>query len=154
MRKVLPILVISLFIAMSAMSDQASDEKAVWTLEETYWMYVKNNDIKGYLTLWDDRFIGWPGFSKTPVEKVNISEWIGPLHKNSTESYDYELTREAVRSFGDVVVVHYLVRDFYRSSSTSEIVRQLDEYRITHTWQRRGDTWQIITGMSSPQANK
>ncbi len=86
--------------------------------------------------------------------KGNIAEWILPLHENSVETYDYELTREAVRSFGDVVVVHYLVRDFFRSTSTGEIVRQLDTYRITHTWQRREGTWQIIAGMSGVQAGK
>lgn len=86
--------------------------------------------------------------------KGSIHEWIVPLHENAAETYDYELTREAVRSFGDVVVVHYLVRDFFRSASTGEIVRRLDEYRITHTWQQRGNTWQIITGMSGAQVGK
>jgi hypothetical protein len=141
-------------ISLPASSDEAADEEAVWGLEEAYWVHVKNNDIDGYLTLWDERFVGWPGFSKKPMGKGNIAEWILPLHENSAETYDYELTREAVRSFGDVVVVHYLVRDFFRSASTGEIVRQLDTYRITHTWQRREGTWQIITGMSGVQAGK
>ena len=154
MRKLFLTFLIVLFFSASLWPDSASDEKAVWGLEEAYWKYVKNNDIKGYQTLWDERFIGWPGFSMTPVEKANIGEWIAPLHKDPAERYDYELTPKAVRSFGDVVVVHYLVRDFYRSASTNEVVRQLDEYRITHTWQRRGETWQIITGMSGAQAGK
>ncbi len=154
MRKIFVILVMSLFVSASGIAEEASDEKAVWNLEEAYWKYVKNNDIKSYLTLWDERFIGWPGFSKTPMEKADVSNWIPPLHKNPAEPYDYELTPKAIRSFGDVVVVHYLVRDFYRSPGTGEIVRPLDEYRITHTWQRRGKTWQIITGMSGAQAGK
>jgi ketosteroid isomerase-like protein len=146
--------IVMLFLSVSVMADAASDEKAVWNLEEAYWKYVKNNDTKGYATLWDERFIGWPGFSPTPVGKAKISDWIPPLHKNPSERYDYELTKEAIRSFGDVVVVHYLVHDFYRSATSGEVVRQLDQYRITHTWQRHGDTWQIITGMSSTQPNK
>jgi len=153
MRKIL-LTVLILFVSSCLWSDNAADEKAVWSFEEAYWKYVKNNDVKDYVTLWDERFIGWPGFSKEPMGKANISDWIGPLHKNPAEQYDYELTPKAVRSFGDVVVVHYLVREFYRSKSTGKIVRQLDQYRITHTWQRRGETWQIITGMSGAQPSK
>jgi len=79
---------------------------------------------------------------------------IVPLHANPKERYDYELTKKAVRAFCDVVVTHYLVRDFFRDAGSNEIVRELDTYRITHTWQRRNEKWQIITGMSGAQANK
>ena len=129
-------------------ADLADDEQAVWELEEAYWQYVKRNDIPGYRSLWDEKFVGWPGFSKAPLGKENIAGWIAPLHVDSSEIYDYELTQEAVRSFGEVVVAHYLVRSFFRSSETGEIVRKRGVSRITHTWQRRGNTWQIITGMS------
>jgi hypothetical protein len=154
MQKIVLTLLLSLFVFCFLYADDNADEKIVWSLEEAYWKYVKNNDAKSYITLWDDRFVGWPGFSREPVGKANIGEWIAPLHKNPSEQYDYELTPKAVRSFGDVVVVHYLVRDFYRSSSTGQIVRELDQYRITHTWQRKGETWQIITGMSGAQPGK
>jgi ketosteroid isomerase-like protein len=88
------------------------------------------------------------------VGKAEIADWIVPLHANPGERYDCELTKKAVRAFGDVVVVHYLVRDFFRDAESDRVVRELDTYRITHTWQRRGDTWQIITGMSGAQAGK
>lgn len=154
MRAMTTMLMLGCLISLPAWADQAADEEAVWNLEEAYWGYVKKNDIDGYLTLWDERFVGWPGFSETPMGKESIHEWILPLHENESETYDYELTREAVRSFGDVVVVHYLVSDFFRSARTGVIVRQLDSYRITHTWQRRENGWQIITGMSGAQAGK
>ena len=141
-------------LSTSAWADRAADEEAVWQLEEAYWQYVRNNDLANYRTLWDERFVGWPGFSDKPVGKESIGAWIAPLHANPAETYDYTLTRGAVRSFGEVVVVHYLVEDFMRSAESGEIIRQRDTYRITHTWQRNGDTWQIITGMSGAQASK
>ena len=55
-------------------------EAAVWQLEEAYWRYVKANDLEGYRTLWDERFVGWPGFAEHPVGKANITDWIPPLH--------------------------------------------------------------------------
>ena|GEM_PF-5349535 len=80
-----------------------------------YSQYVKNNDIENYRNLWDDQFVGWPRFSESPIGKEKIVDWIAPLHKNPDEVFDYELTRKAVRSFGDIVVVQYLVREFMRS---------------------------------------
>ncbi len=148
MRMKLTVVVSALCLSLSVLSDElTADEKAVWQLEESYWRYVKNDDISGYLTLWDERFVGWPGFSRTPTEKDSIGGWIPPLHDDLSVIYDYTLTREAVRSFGDVVVAHYLVRDFYRSASTSEILRKRAVFRVTHT-RGRGDKWQIVTGMS------
>jgi ketosteroid isomerase-like protein len=155
-----PVILVSLLflgVATSCSDTDAgadADVLAVWQLEEAYWEYVKNNDLEGYRNLWDERFVGWPGFSDNPVGKTEIADWIEPLHANPNEHYDYELTRKAVTAFADVVVVHYLVRDFFRGADDGEIVRELDTYRITHTWQRRGDSWQIITGMSGAQAGK
>jgi hypothetical protein len=128
MRKIVLTVVLTLLASAALWSENTADEKAVWKLEEAYWKYVKSNDVKSYRTLWDENFIGWPGFSNEPMEKASIGDWIAPLHKNPDEQYGYELTPKALRSFGDVVVVHYLVRDFYRSPGTGEIVRQLDEY--------------------------
>jgi hypothetical protein len=113
----------------------SADEETVWSLEESYFVYVKNNDIDGYLTLWDERFVGWPCGSLKPKTKENIADWIPTLHADPSKIYEYELKREAVRSFGEVVVAHYLVRSFFRSSETGEIVRKRGVSRITHTWQ-------------------
>jgi hypothetical protein len=125
------------------------DEAAVWHLEEAYWQYVKANDLDGYRTLWDERFVGWPSVSPRPLGKANITDWIPPLHEDPARLYDFRLQKEAVRAFGDSVAVHYLVWYIWRDAETGAIVTEKDPLRITHTWQRRGDSWQIITGMSA-----
>lgn len=150
MRSLNMILVLNLFMSPLAISAElTADEQAVWQLEETYWVYVRNQDIDGYLTLWDERFVGWPRFSKSPLGKESIASWIPPLHADSKLAFDYQLTQMTVRSFDDVVIVHYLVREMHRSTETGEVVSEDGPYRITHTWQRRNGTWQIITGMSA-----
>jgi len=143
-----------LLFARMTYPDPKSDEQAVWQLEESYWEYVKNNDIENYRNLWDDQFVGWPRFSESPLGKEKIVDWIAPLHKNPDEVFDYELTRKAVRSFGDIVVVHYLVRAFMRSKDKMVEIKTMATTRITHTWRRTGKTWQIITGMSGLQPTK
>ncbi len=129
-------------------AELTADEKAVWQMEELYWVYVVSNDTDNYNKLWNDRFVAWPGFSKTPLGKKNATDWIQQVHANPDEVYDYELQQEGVRSFGDVVATHYLVHQIFRSASSGEELRRLDPVRVTHTWQRTDDTWQIITGMS------
>ncbi len=131
------------------LSDERADEQAVWSLEEAYWTYVKRDDTNAYLELWDERFIGWPSFGRTPLGKDSIGTWISPLHEDPSEIFDYTLILEAVRSFGDVVITQYLVRSFYSSADTGEILRERGVSRITHTWRRSGNSWQIITGMSA-----
>jgi len=143
-------LVWGLVVPLTAQEKMTADEQAVWKLEEQYWVYVKNADIEGYRTLWDDRFVGWPSFSQTPLGKGSISDWIPPLHADPKQKYDYALERMAVRSFGDVVVTHYLVKEQWVSAETGQVIRS-DAARITHTWQKKGTGWVIITGMSSAQ---
>jgi ketosteroid isomerase-like protein len=130
--------------------EMTPDEKAVWQLEEQYWVYVAKSDIDGYLTLWDDRFVGWPSFSPTPVGKESIGDWIRPLHADPEQKWEYTLEQKAVRSFGDVVVAHYLVNERWVSAKTGQVTRS-QSVRITHTWKKRGNAWVIITGMSSVQ---
>ena len=127
--------------------DMNADEEAVWALEEAYWDYATNNDIKGYLTLWDEDFVGWPGFSPIPAAKQNIADWIVRHHKDPAVRHYFEITPMAVRSFGDIVAVHYIA-DAFRVDIASGHSEKIWINRITHTWKRTGNSWQIITGMS------
>jgi len=154
MRKSITTIFVSLLFISPAFSDEASDIKDVWELEHNYWEYVKSNDIESYLSLWDNEFIGWPGLSETPQGIQNIAGWIAPLHENSSQFYDNSITHMGAQTFNNVVVVHYLNRAFRRSTEMNEIVSEITVSRVTHTWQRRGDTWQIITGMSASQVGE
>ena len=143
------LLLLLLIVSPLAFAGPADDEAAVWQLEQDYWEYVKANDLDSYRALWDQRFVGWPGFSPHPLGKENISDWIPPLHEDPERELDIELKQEAVRSFGDIVVAHYLFKFIYRHPRTGEMIDEGNWGRITHTWQRRGDTWEIVTGMSA-----
>jgi hypothetical protein len=150
MRKPKLLLVLLLVLPLTALaSDLTPDEAAVWQLEAAYWQYVKANDLEAYRTLWDENFVGWPSFSERPLGKASIGDWIPPLHEDPERLFDYRLQPEAVRAFGDSVVAHYLVWEYWRDAATGAVVEEDPPIRITHTWQRRGDTWQIITGMSA-----
>jgi len=143
------LLLLLMIVPLRAFAGATEDEGAVWQLEENYWKYVKAQDLDAYLALWDERFVGWPSFSALPLGKEGITDWIPPLHQDPARVFDFELKREAVRSFGDIVVAHYLYKPIYRNAETGEVLEGSRWNRITHTWQRRGDSWQIVTGMSA-----
>lgn len=124
----------------------SESEEAVWALEEQYWAYVKNADIEGYRTLWDNRFVGWPSFSSSPVGKESIGDWIDQVHSDPSLTFSYQLQRMAVRAFGDVVVTHYQASNAW-TSKEGQVIQKITA-RITHTWKEHGDTWVIISGMS------
>ncbi|MFZ1742815.1 MAG: nuclear transport factor 2 family protein [Pontixanthobacter sp.] len=128
---------------------QTTDEEAVWALEHDYWRYAEIADNEAYLALWDDSFVGWPGGSELPTGKSNIDSWIGELHADPTRRIKFWIKPMASAQFGDVVVVHYRYGGNWFDVETGEAVESFGEGRITHTWQRRGNSWQIITGMSA-----
>ena len=149
MRTTLAILSIGLFFPISALSDDLTgSETAVWELEEAYYEFAKANDPESYLALFDENVIGWPALDDAPKGKSQVSQWISSVHAEPSEIWNYELSRLAIQSFGDVVVVHYRLRDFFVSADTGYEIRS-DTSRISHTWQWRDGTWRIISGMGA-----
>lgn len=132
------------FIGVSVPAQRSSAEGEVWRLEEKYWQLVQAYDLQGYRALWHEDFVGWPDVEPTPVGKAKISGWL-ERHKNAGQRLSYELRREAVRQFGDVVVTHYVVNAKWTGRDGKV---EADGSRITHTWMKTGDGWKIITGMS------
>ncbi len=151
MRMILSVLSIGICLPIAALSDELTgSETTVWKLEEAYYEYAKANDPDSYLTLFDENVIGWPTFDKSPKGKSQVSQWISLVHAEPAEIWNYELSRLAIQSFGDVVVVHYRLRDFFVSAVTGKEIRT-DTYRISHTWRRSDGTWRIISGMGAAQ---
>jgi len=150
-RNILLLLMLGMSFSLpSYCGELTADESAVWELEKAYYQYAEKNDPEGYLELFDENVIGWPALDKAPKGKGNVSQWISLVHQHPSEAWKYEIERLAIHSFEDVVVVHYLLRDFFVSAESGEEIRSAS-YRISHTWQRRGDFWQIISGMGAVQ---
>lgn len=124
-------------------------EEEVWKLEEAYWRYVKTLDLQSYRTLWHENFVGWPSVEQAPVEKSKIGNWIQSRTDRGQTLHRYELSRQAVRQFGDdIVVAHYLVM-YVWIDKAGKLDGDGQWSRITHTWIKVGGEWQIITGMSA-----
>lgn len=66
--------------------------------------------------------------------------------RDKTIKVESTLTREGAEDFGDIVVVHY---SFTRVDTHPDgrVEGRGNVDKITHTWMRAGQTWQIIAGM-------
>lgn len=118
----------------------------VWQLEENYWKYVKANDLKSYLSLWDDNFIGYPG-NNNITGKDHITDWIVAMHKENTGQYNYELDRKVVNVFGDIAIAIYDVKQSWTNQKNESVQKPVG--KIIHTWKKTDKGWLIIGGMGA-----
>ena len=93
---------IAALLAVFALTAEAESpqERAVWKLEHDYWQYVKNFDLEGYRSLWNEDFVGWPESIATPVGKANITDWIMAYKSKGEELQILKLEPAASRAFG------------------------------------------------------
>jgi len=142
---------IGLFVAVTAAALAANSEKEqtqVWNLEKAYWEYVKGNDLEKYRALWHENFVGWPFVSPTPVRKDHITDWITSNTSKGIKLQSYSIEQLAIEVTGNIALDYYRIKATWADSTGAEV--KTDRIRITHTWARTHDTWQIIGGMSSP----
>lgn len=143
MKLVTAIVCVALLSAVGLAQQQAVTEQ-VWSGEEAYWRYVQSHDLKHYLSLWSDDFVGWPILTDHPIHKTDIASQFqsGRLSQVIT----YELHRESVEMHGPIGVAFYRVEMRLRKPDQSEFTTTS---RLTHTWMKKGDVWQIVAGMSA-----
>ena len=134
--------------AGTAQPQASGSEQALWKLEHTYWRYVQDNDLRAYLSLWHEDFIGWPQTSASPIHKDHITDWITSQTSKGLRFKLGEFKPAAIQTIGDTSVVYYWM--------TYELLDKDGKgpaytFRITHTWLKDENDWRIIGGMSAPE---
>jgi len=123
----------------------AADEEKVWKLEQSYWEYVKALDVPGYKSLWHKDFVGWPSTAPAPMGKDHITDWLEDDRAAQNTLQCYKLEHAGFTQVGDVAVVHYYLTEHWLDKSGKGEPRTI---KVTHTWLRVKDSWQIIGGMA------
>jgi Domain of unknown function (DUF4440) len=141
--------VVPLLCVLSGFAQQSAEEVAVWKLEHSYWEDVKAVDLESYIDLWHPNFVGWPSVSPQPVRRDHITDWITANTAKGLHLESYSLEPAASRATENLVVVHYWVTSIWADKDRRGEPHTL---RVTHTWMKVGKGWQIISGMSSPEA--
>ncbi|MGK2864958.1 MAG: VOC family protein [Chitinophagaceae bacterium] len=136
------------WIEVNSLNDVSEEQikNEIWQLEENYWKYVKTKDIKAYITLWDEKFIGYPS-NNIIGDKAHITDWLTELYKDNSGLYNYELTRKVENVFEDIVIALYDVAQTW-TNDKGEVVKR-SNIKITHTWKKTGKGWLIIGGMGA-----
>lgn len=140
---VLACLLAASLVATALSRDQ--DEQTIWKLEHDYWRYVQDNNLSAYLGLWHKDFLGWPSVSAQPVRKDHITDWITSQTDKGMVFKLVEFKPAAIQITDSVAGVCYWVKYKWAKSDGSDVDRTL---RVTHTWIRTADKWEIIGGMS------
>lgn len=89
--------------------------------------------------------LGWSCSWTHPQGKAVVGSWVREVRDKHIKVTS-KITREGAEDFGDVVIVHYRASEVY-TYPDGHTERDGEEVRITHTWMRTGNTWQIIGGM-------
>jgi hypothetical protein len=131
-------------VQFSAQTSAAT--QAVWALEHQYWQYVERNDLEGYRSLWDEKFLGWPQADRAPVHKDHITDWITSQTSKGLTFKLVELKEAAIQENGDLVATGYWLTSRWDSKTS---VGEPGTIRVHHTWARRGNGWKIVSGMSA-----
>ena len=149
MNQVAGVTIVATLFATPLFADSPSvDEKSVWTMEDTYWRYVKANDLEHYRTLWHTDFLGWPTTSPEPVHKEHITDWIAAHTSRGEMLKSYDLERLVAQVSGDYVTVTYRIHGNW--VGTDGVDKPFTN-RIIHSWLRDGGgKWHIISGMGAP----
>src|SRR5438045_1875242 len=98
------VVVLARLLAPTFASADSDHLAQVWAREDDYWRFVKAGDVPSYVTLWHERFIGWPCGQEHPLRKASIGKWVQEVRDKGIK-ISLDLTREGAEDFGDVVVV-------------------------------------------------
>ncbi len=141
---------ISASIASPAPAPTSEAEKTVWDLEHSYWHLVEANDLASYRKLWHADFLGWPSVAclsrpQRPHHRLDHHAGKrGPIvHKLIA------FKPAAIQSSDSTVTACYWLTYKWIDQSGKGDQRTV---RVFHTWVKNGNDWQIISGMSMPEA--
>lgn len=56
--------------------DWSQAQQEVWEREVAYWEAVEAADVERFMTLWDDRFVGWPASEEEPVSRSDLRGFV------------------------------------------------------------------------------
>jgi ketosteroid isomerase-like protein len=126
--------------------EMSAQDQGVWHMEEMYWKYVQTGDADDYMKLWHQNVLGWPRDWDSPGGRDRL-EKVARAKMAESRVAKSEFLSKVVRVTGNIGITQYAVKaERVGKGGKMEIFTS----RITHTWLKTGDTWQIIGGMSAP----
>ncbi len=124
------------------------EQQEVWAGEEAYWAYVGKHDVEGFMTLWHERFIGWPCDASTTENyaelRAVVEDWFADV---AAEGNTTKIDAEGVIVDNDFAITYVAATTTGQDEAGAENDVSM---KIVHTWRRTDDGWKIIGGMCGP----
>lgn len=138
---------LSLFPADKKGNKNQEIEKEIWALEEAYISYFIAANHKAILSMYHDRFLGWPDEEKQPSDKKDARRYLEERYPKPV-SWTYKIDRKGITILENIAISHYLLSFTGKDKNGNE---QTGVSRLTHTWLKTGKQWKILGGMSNKQ---
>ena len=125
--------------------DAASVEAAIWALEEEYVACFRDATHGKAISMWHDRFLGWPSTEIRPADKAAVVRY---LKRNASRPADwsFEIEKSGIQIHGNVAITHFIIHRFFSPASGA---KHTISSRVTHTWVKENLRWKILGGMST-----
>ncbi len=97
----------------------SAEQQDVWAGVQKYWDVSAKGDVQGFLSYFDDSYMGWSNQSRIPQSKTNTSKWIeNDMNNNSTVVST--ITPLTIWVKGDFAYVHYTYAEITQDKKTGE----------------------------------
>jgi ketosteroid isomerase-like protein len=136
-----------LFPADKKGNKNQESEKEIWALEEAYISYFIDANHRAILSMYHDRFLGWPDQEKQPADKKAARRYLEERYPKPVHM-TYKIDRQGITFLNNIAINHYLLYITWKDKSGNE---QKRISRLTHTWIKTGKQWKILGGMSNKQ---
>ncbi len=109
-----------LLLSSNSFAQQWSDaQKDVWAGVQKYWEVSSSGNAQGFMSYFDDSYMGWSNQSRVPMSKDNVSKWITQDSKDNS-TLVYSITPLTIWVKGDFAYVHYTYSTLEQNKETSK----------------------------------
>ncbi len=131
-----------LLLSGSSFAQQWSDaQKDVWSGVEKYWQASSSGDAAGFMSYFDDSYMGWSNQTRVPMSKANTAKWITQDVKNST-TLVYSITPLSIWVKGDFAYVHYTYEELSKNTETNKTTPRAGTW--TDILMKENGKWMLI----------
>jgi ketosteroid isomerase-like protein len=122
-------------------------EKEIWALEEIYISSFVSADHTTILSMYHERFLGWPDEESKPAGKGEAARYLKERFPEPSP-LTFQIDRQGMTILGKIVINHYLLTLILEDGDGN---KKEQTSRMTHTWIKTDKGWQILGGMSNRQ---
>lgn len=145
MKKLVQVFTISfvvILLSANSFAQQWSDaQKDVWAGVEKYWAVASSGDAAGFMSYFDDSYMGWNYVAPVPNNKANVSKWIENDIKNSSTVL-YTLNPLTIWVKGDFAYVHYYYAEIDKNKETGKTETNAGKW--TDILMKKAGKWVLI----------